>query len=175
MKFINKSDEQPQNILTQTMLDESANIPTNVTTITEEIDVLDQQTIIDEGNASSYQVTQIDETTQQITEQTTTQPIEEVKQPPVVTQPIKPTTTAQSGVKNGWYIQVSSSANTPAKSFLDGIAKKGYSYHQYKTTVNAKQVIKVLVGPYNSDKDARTALINVKSDINKDAFVYQVK
>ncbi|MDR1007825.1 MAG: SPOR domain-containing protein [Campylobacteraceae bacterium] len=173
MKFINKSDEQPQNKLTQTMLEESANIPNATITQThiEEISTLEQSTITNEDNISS-QITEIEQTQQQVSELPT---IVEVKQPPA-TPIIEPKpNTLQSDVKNGWYIQVSSSANAPAKSFLDSIAKKGYSCHQYKTIVNSKQVIKILVGPYNSDKDARAALLDVKSDISKDAFIYQVK
>jgi DedD protein len=187
MKFINKNDEQPQNKLTQTMLEESSNIQTPaVLSLTEENNSLLQSEISTMENTSS-QTTTITEISSSITEipnetsiMPTPQeikPIEIVKQP-VQSQQIKSVASsnaAQNNVKNGWYIQVSSSTNAPVKSFLDNIAKKGYSHHQYKTTVNSKQVIKVLVGPYNSDKEARTALLDVKSDISKDAFVYQVK
>jgi DedD protein len=174
MKFINKSDEQPQNKLTQTMLEESANIPNTTVTQIEETIVSEQPEETVEENNVSPQITEIEQTSQQIPEPTIT----EVEQPPkiVVTPPADPKqNTAQNGVKNGWYIQVSSSINAPAKSFLNNIAKKGYSHHQYKTTINSKQVTKTLIGPYSSDKEARAALLNVKSDISKDAFVYQVK
>ncbi|MDR1975882.1 MAG: SPOR domain-containing protein [Campylobacteraceae bacterium] len=174
MKVINKSDEQPQNKLTQTMLEESANIQSYQA----------QEEDIIEENVSS-EITQI---SPEITEVPPEIIVEEPKQPQAVTTPPAVVTppvvvipepkqpqTQNSGIKNGWYIQVSSSANAPAKSFLDGISKKGYAYQQYKTTVNARQMTKILVGPYSSERDARVALPNVKSDISKDAFIYQVK
>ncbi|MDR0666728.1 MAG: SPOR domain-containing protein [Campylobacteraceae bacterium] len=176
MKFINKSDEQPQNRLTQTMLEESANIPNTTITHIEESPVLEQteeiaeENITEEDSIIPTQITVIDEP------QISKPPITEIEQPNITpVTPPKQNTTVKNDVKNGWYIQVSSSSNAPAKSFLDNIAKKGYQHHQYKTTVNSKQVIKVLVGPYASDKAARIALLDVKSDISKDAFVYQVK
>ncbi|MDR0762128.1 MAG: SPOR domain-containing protein [Campylobacteraceae bacterium] len=168
MKFINKSDEQPQNKLTQTMLEESANIPN--TAIVPLIEETGQPKIIEDSNVSP-QIIEIDEPEQQ----TSKPPIIEIEQPQAT--PIVPPkqNIVQGSVKSGWYIQVSSASKTPAKSFLDNIAKKGYSHSQYKTTVNARQVTKVLIGPYASDKAARDALSDIKSNINKDAFVYQVK
>ncbi|MDR1614855.1 MAG: SPOR domain-containing protein [Campylobacteraceae bacterium] len=177
MRFINASDEQPQNILTQTMLEESTNIQTTEVTPPEVED--DNSSALTEESATENVPSRITEITQ-ISPNITEIPSEPVKEEPVKKLPPKQQSETVTPPKStttprGWYIQVSSSANTPTKSFLDNIAKKGYSHHQYKTTVNSKQVIKILVGPYSSDKDARAALLNVKSDINKDAFVYQVK
>ncbi|MDR2789943.1 MAG: SPOR domain-containing protein [Campylobacteraceae bacterium] len=182
MRFINKSDEQPQNTLTQSMLEESTNIQT-ITPITEENDSIIENI---EENISS-QAAEITQISPLITEAQNETQIEEptiAPQPPVKTEenvktpqpPIKTETSSnQAATPKGWYIQVSSAANAPAKSFLDGVSKKGYSYRLHKTTVNSKQVTKTLIGPYSSDKEARNALVNVKSDISKDAFLYQVK
>jgi DedD protein len=182
MRFINKSDEQPQNTLTQSILEESTNIQT-IMPLAEENNSINENT---EENISSQitEITQISSTATEIRNETqiaypitSSPPIkteENVKSPS--SQQIKSETSLnKAATPKGWYIQVSSAANAPAKSFLNGITKKGYSYHQYKTTVNSKQVIKILIGPYSSDKDARVALLDVKSDISKDAFIYQIK
>ncbi|MDR2080769.1 MAG: SPOR domain-containing protein [Campylobacteraceae bacterium] len=172
MRFINKSDEQPQNTLTESMLEESTNIQT-IAPLTEE-----NNSIIEniEENVSSQitEITVIQNETQIADPAPTIKVEENVKQPS--SQQIKSENpSSQTATPKGWYIQVNSAANAPAKSFLDGITKKGYSYRLHKTTVNSKQVTKTLIGPYSSDKDARAALIDVKSGISKDAFLYQVK
>ncbi|MDR2100498.1 MAG: SPOR domain-containing protein [Campylobacteraceae bacterium] len=171
MRFINKSDEQPQNTLTQSMLEES----TNIQAIVPEEENSSEE--IEENISSQItQITEVQSETQVITPPIPPQnveTVETVKTP----QQIKPPTSSSNQVSTptGWYIQVNSAASSPAKSFLDGISKRGYSYQLYKTTVNSKQVVKTLIGPYNSDKDARTALPDIKSDISKDAFIYRVK
>ncbi len=62
-----------------------------------------------------------------------------------------------------YYIQVGSFSKQPDKRFLSTITKNGFHYKLYKG--------KLLIGPYNSDAAVRRDLPQVKSKINKGAFV----
>jgi D-alanyl-D-alanine carboxypeptidase/D-alanyl-D-alanine-endopeptidase (penicillin-binding protein 4) len=71
-----------------------------------------------------------------------------------------------ASVKNGYYIQTGSFAQTPTKAYLTKIKNLGLTYKTEKTTN-----YKVLVGPYTSESAARTSLKKVRKNINKDAFL----
>lgn len=84
----------------------------------------------------------------------------------------KPGTTATTGV----YIQVGATSKaSPDKKFLASIEKKNYEYRLLPISVNGKEVTKILIGPYATTTAAKTALTDVKTAINKDAFIYRVK
>lgn len=86
----------------------------------------------------------------------------------VLTQP-------QTKLQAGNYIQVLAASQITANStYMKNIIDKGYNYTLYKTKVAGKEYIKVLVGPY-SGAELNKALKDIKTDINKDAFVYKVK
>ncbi len=74
------------------------------------------------------------------------------------------------------YIQVlATSKYNSDKAFLNKIKAKNYPYRLYKTNVNGVKFIKVLVGPYDTSKQARSALPKVKQDLNPKAFIFKVK
>lgn len=70
------------------------------------------------------------------------------------------------------YIQVGSFAKyEPDKKFLASIKKLGYDYTYHKVNRNGKTINKVLVGPFTTESDARTALKNIRKNIEPGAFV----
>jgi len=93
---------------------------------------------------------------------------------PVVKPVVKAPTTTEA--TTGVYIQVGATSRlTPSKKFLAELAKNNYEYRLLPIDVNGKKVTKILVGPYTNTTEARNVLANVKTNINKDAFIYRVK
>ena len=75
-----------------------------------------------------------------------------------------------------YYIQVGAFYKySPNKKFLNKIKKRGYSYIIKTILKNNKEVKKVLIGPFNSKNEAKSALIDIRSSINKDAFITRIK
>lgn len=76
----------------------------------------------------------------------------------------------------GVYIQVGATSRlTPSKKFLAQIAVKDYGYRLLPIDINGKKVTKILVGPYTNTTEAKQVLTDIKTNINKDAFIYRVK
>lgn len=100
-----------------------------------------------------------------------------IRKEPKVAEPIKTTkTVADTSATAGFYIQVGATSRlTPSKKFLAKLATKNYSYRLLPMEVKGKKVTKILVGPYPSSAAARAVLGDVKSSINKDAFIFRVK
>ena len=77
--------------------------------------------------------------------------------------------------KKQQYIQVGSfSRYAPNKKFLKSITDRGYAYEYHKVTRNGKTLNKVLVGPFSSEKEARTALRTIRSNIEAGAFLTKI-
>ncbi len=93
-----------------------------------------------------------------------------------VTPKVKNSATTKSGAQKGVYIQVGATSRlSPDKKYLNKIKRAGYDYALLPIVVNGKKVTKILVGPFNSTKDAKNHISKVKKEINKDAFIYRVK
>ena len=97
----------------------------------------------------------------------------------ITPKPVQAKTTQVKTVKStsdiSYFIQVGSfSRYEPDAKFLKSITDKGFKYQYYKVTVKSKVVNKVLVGPFNSEKDARTALRTVRSSIESGAFLVKI-
>ena len=85
----------------------------------------------------------------------------------------KPATTTSSGDKlaAGSYVQVYSVSKLDTKSRdLKKIEQNGYKY----STRKGGESIKVLIGPFEAD-ELSAELAKIRANINKDAFVVQVK
>ena len=85
----------------------------------------------------------------------------------------KPATTTSSGDKlaAGSYVQVYSVSKLDTKSRdLKKIEQNGYKY----STRKGGESIKVLIGPFDAD-ELSAELAKIRANINKDAFVVQVK
>lgn len=108
-------------------------------------------------------------TTKPATKPATQKPATQTTQKPAT----KPATTTSSGDKlaAGSYVQVYSVSKLDTKSRdLKKIEQNGYKY----STRKGGESIKVLIGPF--DKDELSAeLAKIRANINKDAFVVQVK
>jgi len=75
----------------------------------------------------------------------------------------------------GIYVQVGAVATTPEAKQLSDIKSKGFEYKLYTTVVNGNKVTKILIGPYAKSSDAESALVLIRSSVNKNAFIYRVK
>jgi len=74
-----------------------------------------------------------------------------------------------------YYIQVGSfSKYAPNKKFLKSITDRGYTYKYHKTMRNGKTLNKVLIGPFYSEKEAKAARINIRSNIEAGAFLIKL-
>lgn len=81
----------------------------------------------------------------------------------------------QTHLAAGTYIQVFSlSSLDPKSKELSILKENGYDYKIYKTTVNGKELTKVLVGPYK-ESELKAELEKVRSKIAKGAFTFRVK
>lgn len=93
---------------------------------------------------------------------------------PIATPPVVQSQPS-SNVDAGIYVQVGAVASTPEAKVINGIKAKGFDVKLYSTVVNGSKVTKILIGPYAKSSDASAALVNIKSDVNKNAFIYRIK
>jgi DedD protein len=78
-------------------------------------------------------------------------------------------------IQRGFYVQVGAFYTTiPEDSFLNKIKSLGYGYSFYKLKINAKDVTKVLVGPYQNKYDALSELSSIKRTLEKNAFILKM-
>jgi DedD protein len=98
-----------------------------------------------------------------------------VKQPKVIVKqqsPKKDVLHKKTVATGRYYIQVGSfSRYAPNKKFLKSITDKGYGYKYHKVTVKSKEINKILVGPFQTEREARKALKAVRKDIVAGAFL----
>ncbi|MEA1919995.1 MAG: SPOR domain-containing protein [Campylobacterota bacterium] len=100
-----------------------------------------------------------------------------VKSTPAVVKPkpkpaVRTPKVAQKGQR---YIQVGSfSKFAPSATFIKKIERQGYGYTYHKVQANGKTVNKVLVGPFNSEGEARKALKQIRKSIESGAFLTKV-
>ena len=93
---------------------------------------------------------------------------------PVKVKPIKQATNELA--TTGVYVQVGATSRlTPDKKFLAKLASKSYEYRLLPIDVKGTKVTKILIGPYANSTAAKAVLADIKSSINKDAFIYRVK
>ncbi len=90
-------------------------------------------------------------------------------------QPQKSESKSQSAgdsIPGGIYIQIGAfSRLTPDKKFIEQIESNNFSYKLYKTEANGAPVVKVLIGPYTNEKEAKAALASVRNSVAKQAFI----
>ncbi|OCX43513.1 hypothetical protein A7X81_00505 [Campylobacter ornithocola] len=85
------------------------------------------------------------------------------------------TPSVQTQLPIGAYIQVFSlNSLDPKSKELSILKENGYDYKIYKTTVNGKELTKVLVGPYK-ESELKAELEKVRSKVAKGAFTFRVK
>ena len=102
--------------------------------------------------------------------------IEEATQRPtsrpanVITRPGENVPASKTSVNGDFYIQVGAYKNPPSKSLLAKLKQNGFTYTVIRTSSGLN---KVLVGPYPDRPSVDRALTEVKSRINRGAFVYK--
>ncbi|MEA2092356.1 MAG: SPOR domain-containing protein [Campylobacterota bacterium] len=93
------------------------------------------------------------------------------KEPKKVVTKKKETPKIENSTVKAYYVQVGSfSKYTPNKKFLDSILRQGYKYKFHKVA----NLNKVLVGPFYTEKEARSALRILRSNIEAGAFLVKL-
>ena len=103
-----------------------------------------------------------------------TQKVQETS--PSIVKPI-PTTTGklpQEDIGN-FYIQIGSFSGTPNKALLYKITAEGYQYKLIQFPVGNKEITKLLIGPYQKKNLAINVLPHVKKQIQKNAFIAEIR
>ena len=76
--------------------------------------------------------------------------------------------------KKGFYIQVGAFYKlSPSESLLDAIKSNGFKYVLFKTKINNSFITKVVIGPYETKKDAIVDLPKVKN-VESDAYILKL-
>ena len=88
----------------------------------------------------------------------------------VLTRPGEKSTYNNHPATSAFYIQVGSFKYDPGKKFIGKLKKNGL---QYKVIKSKSGIKKLLVGPYPDRQSVDKALIQVRKQIAKDAFVYK--
>jgi DedD protein len=144
-----------------------------------------EDVVVEEENKKDTE--NLDDIAQRLKRESKKQVISKAKTPnikPRVTRKIAPkpvhikhalVKTVKSTSDLSYFIQVGSfSRYEPDKKFLKSITDKGFKYQYYKVTVKSKIINKVLIGPFNSEKDARNALRTIRSGIESGAFLVKI-
>jgi hypothetical protein len=85
-----------------------------------------------------------------------------------------PKVTKKHGLGN-FYVQVGSFSGKPKESLLTEITRAGYHYKLIEFPINGKQISKLLIGPYRQRADAVALLGDIKTHIQKDAFIAEIR
>lgn len=93
---------------------------------------------------------------------------------PVTTVATAPKVTQKHGLGN-FYVQVGSFSGKPKDTLLNKITRAGYHYKLIEFPINGKQISKLLIGPYRKRSDAVELLVNIKEQIQKDAFIAEIR
>lgn len=82
---------------------------------------------------------------------------------------------AQASAIGNYYVQVGSFTDRPKDDLLSKITRAGYHYKLIEFPINGKQISKLLIGPYRTRADAVALLENIKTRIQKDAFIAEIR
>jgi DedD protein len=75
----------------------------------------------------------------------------------------------------GYYVQVGSfSKYEPNKKFLKSITDLNFKYEYYEVTKNSQTLNKVLIGPFNTKKEAEDAKRVIRAKIEPGAFLFKL-
>ncbi len=85
-----------------------------------------------------------------------------------------PKVVQEHGLGN-FYVQLGSFSGKPQDALLHKITRAGYRYKLIEFPVNGKQISKLLIGPYRKRSDAVSLLENIKKQIQKDAFIAEIR
>ena len=74
-----------------------------------------------------------------------------------------------------FYIQIGSFSGTPNKALLYKITRAGYQYKLIQFPMGNKEITKLLIGPYQKKNHAFNVLPHVKKQIQKNAFIAEIR
>jgi len=81
----------------------------------------------------------------------------------------------QPSTKGTFYVQVGSFVGKPKSGLLYTIRRNGYSYKIIKFPKGGKTINKLLIGPYRSKGDALEVLTTIRKNIQRDAFIAEIR
>ncbi len=81
----------------------------------------------------------------------------------------------RSSTNANYYVQVGSFIGSPSPSIIYSIKRHGFMHKIITYPRGAKQISKLLIGPYRQMIDATEALKTVKKQIQKDAFIAEIR
>ena len=179
-----QSDFQPLNVEDENKINKNALIEEN-TTSNQNIQTANTQTKKPQQSITKQPPkTQINaEEKQNPTQNTKAKPATEVKpQETKVSEKVsKPSHKTKVSTGGKYYIQVAALLRyaKPNKRFLEIIKRNGFNYKFYTTYIMKNgekvKVTKILVGPFRSKSEAKSALKKVKQKITQNAFIFKVR
>jgi hypothetical protein len=81
----------------------------------------------------------------------------------------------QSSAKGNFYVQIGSFVGEPKSGLLYTITRNGYHYKIIKFPKGGRSISKLLIGPYINRSDAADILQKVRTHIQKDAFIAEIR
>ena len=81
----------------------------------------------------------------------------------------------QTSSKGNFYVQVGSFIGKPKSGLLYAIRRHGLQYKIIKFPREGKSISKLLIGPYVERSDAVSQLNKVRNNIQKDAFIAEIR
>ncbi len=85
-----------------------------------------------------------------------------------------PKVTQKHGLGN-FYVQVGSFSGSPKDALLHKITRAGYHYKLITFPLHGKEITKLLIGPYRQRSDALALLEQIRTQIQKDAFIAEIR
>jgi len=81
----------------------------------------------------------------------------------------------QTSSKGTFYVQVGSFTGEPKQALINTIRSYGYNYKIIKFPKNGTTISKLLIGSYTKREDALNILNNVRTNIQKGAFIAEIR
>jgi len=81
----------------------------------------------------------------------------------------------QSSASGNFYVQVGSFIGTPKSALIYQITRSGFDHKIIRFPKEGKQISKLLIGPYMTKADAYGVLAKVRAQIQKDAFIAEIR
>lgn len=150
-----------------TIIEESSSSADNLDKIAQK---LKEESLLKKEESDKSEAVVIKEDDVIIVEPPKPQPaVKPAKKEPVKT--VQPTAVS----KGKHYVQVGSfSKYAPNEKFIKSITDNDFSYTYHKISKNGKTINKVLIGPFENEKDARNALKVIHEKIEPGAFITKV-
>ncbi len=81
----------------------------------------------------------------------------------------------QSSPSGNFYVQVGSFIGNPKPALIYNITRHGFKHKVIKFPTEGREISKLLIGPYMTRGGASSALNSVRTQIQKDAFIAEIR